>query len=457
MTNKKKISLFVLPFFLLPALLSSPLFSDEDTPSNFFELENGIKVFLYERHTLPLFHLVIGFNTGTKDEVAENSGLLHILEHYTLFRGTKSRSGTEISKNVRRHGAYFNAHTGIDLVSFEISLPKEHAEFALNNQKDILFNPQFDDEEVEKEKKIILEELNQMEDDPMRYATSLVYGHLFPGHPYERPVHGTIEGIKTTTAAKLQDFYSEHFSTSNCALAAVGDFSIEEMESKIRNIYGLIPPKDITVTSYPKASDLPDNVEIEKTMDVEEGYMAIGIQGPDYNHPDQYALHLLTEMLGRGVTPMLNAHLRGRRDLIHTVNMTYSSYQYGGAIIIYLTLEPNKMKAASRETMRFLKDTRRGRYSKDDFMGEVKIDALDYLESAKNQIRYKILQSQENGLVVANSLVRYILINDDTRRGSYLENIEKISSSDIRKAAGTYLGKGKYVIVSIKPNKKKNP
>ena len=81
--------------------------------------------------------------------------------------------------------------------------------------------------------------------------------------------------------------------------------------------------------------------------------------------------------------------------------------------------------------------------------------ALDYLESAKNQIKFKIHQSQEKGLFVAISLARFMLLNEDPNRGSYLENIEKISSSDLRKAAGKYLSKGRYVIVTISPKKKK--
>ena len=99
-----------------------------------------MEVFLYERHTLPLLNMVMAVNLGSKDESEETNGLVHLLEHYILFRGTKSRSSEQITQDIRRHGAYFNAHTGRDMALFEISIPSEYSDFALENQKDILFN-----------------------------------------------------------------------------------------------------------------------------------------------------------------------------------------------------------------------------------------------------------------------------------------------------------------------------
>ncbi len=429
--------------------------SSQDKNQKYFELDNGLKIFLYEKHTLPLINLVFAVNLGTKDESDETNGLVHILEHYILFRGTEFRSGPEISQDIRRHGAYFNAHTSLDLATFEISLPSEHADFALRNQKEILFNLKLSQEELDEEKKVILEELSQTQDDPLRYATSTVYQNLFKDHPYQKPIQGKKEIIEALTAEQVEKFYRKFFVPSNCVLAIVGDFEIEEMEEKTKDIFGDLKKEEISPPKYEKVPALKKTVEITQEMDVNQAYLVIGIFGPDYNNKDQYAIHLLTEILGRGINPMLNYPLRGRRNLAHNVSMEYSAYKYGGAILIYITLEPKNIKSAKRETIRFLKETSRLNYSKKDVMGEAKLYALDYLESAKNQIKFKIHQSQEKGLLVAISLARFMLLNEDPNRGSYLENIEKISSSDLRKAAGKYLSKGRYVIVTISPKKKK--
>ena len=134
-------------------------------------------------------------NVGSKDESDDTSGFAHILEHCILFRGTELQSGEEIAQATRRHGAYFNAHTGKDTATFEMSLPSEYINFALNNQKEILFNLKLTREGLDEEKQVILEEINQIHDDPIKYATSLVYENLFKGHPYQRPIYGKKEII----------------------------------------------------------------------------------------------------------------------------------------------------------------------------------------------------------------------------------------------------------------------
>lgn len=115
-------------------------FSNSNYDTGYFELDNGLKVLLYEKHTVPLINIVIAVNVGTKDETENTNGLIHILEHTMLFGQTEQKSGKEIISDLRNHGAYFNAHTGRDLSVFDLTLPSEHIDFGLNNQKEMIFN-----------------------------------------------------------------------------------------------------------------------------------------------------------------------------------------------------------------------------------------------------------------------------------------------------------------------------
>lgn len=428
--------------------------AQEEARTKNFELENGLQVFLYERHILPLVNVVIAVNLGTKDESEESSGLVHILEHYILFRGTALRSGTQVSQDIRRHGAYFNAHTGLDLAVFEISLPSEHVEFALKNQKEILFNLKIDQEELDEEKKVILEEISQTQDDPIRYATSLIYQNMFLNHPYQKPVYGKKEVIEAATVEQLEEFHRRFFFPQNCTLAAVGDFRIEEIEEKIREIFGGLEKGSATAQHFEKARLLEKTVEIEHEMDVNQAYLVIGIPGPDFNHLSQHSIDVLTEILSGGVNPMLPARLRGRRDLIHNAWMRYSPSKYGGAILIFITLDPKNVSIVKREAINFLKETRGLNYSKTDFLGESQLFVLDHLESAKNQIKFRFHRSLEKGLSVATSLAMYMHLNEIPDRGNYLDNIEEITSPELRKVAGEYLSRGRYVILTIRPKGK---
>jgi len=442
--------------FALGSLLASVLLPGEaKRESKYFELENGMKVFLYEKQDLPLLNLVFAFDVGIKNESDETNGIVHILEHYILFRGSEYRSGEEIGQDIRSHGAYFNGHTGLDLATFELALPSAYVDFALQNQKEILFHLELTQEELDEEKQVILEELSQVQDDPIKFSTALLYQNLYQNHPYQRLVYGKKEIIETATIEQVQEFYKKYFVPANCALAVVGDFRIEEIEEKIKNKFSDLENNGFTPQKFEKTTPLEKDIDIEEEMDVNIGYLVIGTQGPDYNHQDQYAVDVLTEVIGRGVIPLLSYSLRGRRRLVETVSMGYGSYKYGGMINIYLTLDPKNMRAARIETMKFLKNSRQLNYSKTDYSGDERFFALDYLESAKNQIKFRFHQSQEQGLAIALSLATYTLMSEGPDRGKYIDNIDKISSSDLRKVAGEYLSGGKYVIVSVLPKKKK--
>ncbi|MFW6159601.1 MAG: M16 family metallopeptidase [Acidobacteriota bacterium] len=447
---RKIISAIIIIFLTTPLL-----FTEEERATHFFELENGLKVFLYKRGDLPLVHCVLGVNVGSKDETDETNGLIHILEHYILFRGTEFRTGEEIGADIRRHGGYYNAHTGRDLSLFEITVSSEHLEFALKNQKEIIFHLKLEPEKLEEEKQVILEELSQAEDDPVKYGTSLLYQNLFPNHPYSRPIYGKRDSIKTANVNKLREFYQSYFIPENCALALTGRFDINEAEEKVRAVFSNIKKERNTLPDYSKVQPLDKKLEIEHQMDINQAYILVGIPAPDYNSGDQFSMDILTEILGRGINPMLFSALRGRRELIHSLTMSYTAMRYGGALVITMTLYPRNVKAAQRETLNFLRSTRKQNFSKDDFYGEAQLYAFDFLEQAKNQLKFKTHQAQEHGLNIAQSMARYMLLNTQEERKSYLESIESINSSDIRKTAGEYLSRGNFVFVTILPLKEK--
>lgn len=445
----------VCPFIIFGiALLLLPATAKEQTKTKYYKLENGLRVFLYERHVLPMVNIVVGVDLGSKNETNETSGLVHILEHYILFRGTEFRTGPEISQDARRHGAYFNAHTGQDFALFEMSLPSEYADFGLKNQKEVLFHLKITQEALDEEKQVILEEISQARDDPFQRANALIYQNLFPGHPYQKPVYGTREIIETVSVAEIEKFYKLYFVPANCALAVVGDFTIPEMEAKIQKTFGNLLDEGFRPPDIAMAAPLEKTVQVEEEMDINLGYLVIGMTGPDYNHKDQFAVDVLTEILGSGINPMINGALGRRQIRANSVRMGYSSHKFGGAVLTYITLDPKKIYSAKNEILRFFKEARRLNYSKKDYLGENQYYALDYLESAKNQIRFKAHQVQEKGLLVATSLARFMLMSGDLTRGDYIENIERVTSSDIRKAAGDFLGTGKYVIAILKPKKK---
>jgi zinc protease len=425
-------------------------------PGRHFVLDNGLQVFLYEKHDIPLVHVVTGFNVGSKDETDETSGLVHLLEHCILFRGTSARKGAEVAADIRRHGAYFNGHTGQDLAVFEISLPAEHADFALRNQKDILFGLDLAQDELGHEKEIILEEYNQMEDDPERSAADLVLQTLFPGHPYGRSVYGRREVIAAATTQGLIAFHRKFFRADNCALAVVGDFVTADLESRVREVFGPLPGTGFDRQRFPLAAPLKKSSSRRIERDVREGYLYIGFVAPDYNHQDQYAMNALAVALGRGIFPLLTSYLQGQRDSVQNVFMSYLPMRFGGAALVSLKADPKDLAAVERATATFLGQARNQSYTDEDVRateGEPSGGpfAFDYLEMAKNQIRFASGRAEESGLQLASSLVQHMLLNIRENPVRYLEAIDRVDSDDLRKVAARYFSRGAYAAVSIVP------
>lgn len=454
LSQKTRILLLALALSTVGSLAIG-LFGGE-VAAKYLVLDNGLKVFLLEKRNVPLVNVAAAVGLGSKDETAETSGLVHVLEHSILFRGTETRSGSEISRDIRRHGAYFNAHTGQDLAFFEISVPASASDFALGNQKEILFHLRITQEELDTEKEIILEEFRQLEDDPFKYATSLVYQNLFRGHPYANPLIGDPEVIKNLTVENIAALYGRYFVPANCALAVVGDFSLEEMEEKVRRVFGDVKGEPLSPLKFEPAKPPEKAVDMDVEMDVQKAYLVIAAQAPDFNNPEQYAMDVLTEVLGRGVNPLLYSALnQGPRKLVETIMTAYQSHKYGGAFLAFLTLDPKKLGMAKREAVNYLRRAREGYFSPEDILGEQQMFAFDHLGSAKNQIKYNAYQSQERGLSIAVSLAQFMILREGRAESNYLENIDRVKSGDLRKTAGKYLGRANYVMVSIIPKKTK--
>jgi len=188
--------------------------------------------------------------------------------------------------------------------------------------------------------------------------------------------------------------------------------------------------------------------------DVRDGYLYLAFPGPDYNHADRYAMGVLVEALGRGVNPLLSARLQGGRDTVQRVSMAYLAFRFGGAAVVSIKADPSDLPAVERAAVAFLKRAHDESYSKKDFISpEAELAAFDFLESAKNQIRFASGQAEESGLQLAGSIVRHMLLNTREKPGRYLDEIARVDSGDLRRTASKYLGRTEYAGVSVVPLK----
>jgi zinc protease len=464
----KTIISFFLVFLFAPFTICAEKTASTAKKDNFFVLDNGLVVYLQQRDHVPLVNIAFAVNVGSKNEDAGTSGLVHILEHLIFLGETEFHKADEMNREMRQHGVQFNAHTSHDLMTIEASLPAQSWEFGLRLIKEKVFHLKFSQERLDKEKKIIFEEIAQHQDNPVSLGTNLALQHLFKNHPYQRPISGDRQVIEKASIEEIQAFYQRYFIPSNCAVAVVGDVNLDDIDKSIREVFGKIkkhkseepgkkqPPLN---HNFKMAPSLKKTAKVERHLDITQAHVVIGFHAPPSNHEQQLAVNILDRIFGSGMNPLLRSMLFWRgRSLVYSVSTQYISLQYGGAFLIHLTLDPKNLKQARWELMKFLSNAWSFKYSVGDYSFEERTDSTDYLETARSAIKTSFQEFQEQGIRAAVNYARYILyykdIQSEKKQEPYMKRVEKIKSSHIRDAVSRYFSGKKYVAISILPEKK---
>ncbi|MBN2344913.1 MAG: insulinase family protein [Candidatus Aminicenantes bacterium] len=438
--------------FLIFAVLMAPAIATATaSPSSYFVLDNGLRVLLQEKRGLPLTGMALAIDLGTKDETDETSGYVHLLEHMLLFGAAGDADSESRQAEFRRHGAACNAHTDHDLTTFEISCPADESAWALEQMRRTVFDAHMDPRQLESEKCIILQEILQLRDDPDTLGQLMVMESLFAGHPYGRPVYGDGANLKAASVDSLQAFYRPRLLPGRCALAVVGDFTLADMEGEVRRRWGAMPEGGTPPADMPDPGRLEKSREQQLELDVQESHLFIGWRAPAFNDAMRLPFRLLTHILGRGWNPLFLQVLRGRRRLVERVSMGYYPLRGDGMAMLHLILDQREIRAAKSEVAAFLSRITSFHFSKRDVLPQQRTGVLDYLESAQNQVEYENGSFHESALNLSVAAARFLLLQRGAIAGSYLENVRRVTSADLRRAAGRFLSGKKWVVVAITP------
>jgi predicted Zn-dependent peptidase len=433
---------------------AEPAANAADPVYAYFTLDNGLQVLLQEKHDLPLTGITLAINLGIKDETEENSGYTHVLEHMLLFGSSSEASGDARLAEFRSHGIAANAHTDHDLMTFEVSCPAADSAWVLSDLRQSVFNHRLDAQRLEREKRIILEEMLQLRDDPNFHGRLLLMQQLFAGHAYGRSPLGDGSAIRKATIEELRAFAGRFLTPGRCALSVIGDFVLADMEKEIREGWGPLAKGGSAAAAIPPVERLAKSTELQLELDIQESHLFLGWWAPDYNHEHRLALSLLTYVLGRGLNPLLYAVLGGERRLVDQLEMSYAPMAYGGMVVLHMILQEKNIPSAKNEVVRFLSRVASFRFGKEDYPALEQSYVVDYLQSAKNQMTYDSGNFGESALNLSNASARFLLLNRNPISGSYLENVEKVGSADLRRVAGKYLSGKKLATLAIVPLRK---
>ena len=312
---------------------SSTISADATLPgkqTHYYALENGMQVILKEHHGAPMIASVIFVQSGSKYESRFENGITHFLEHL-LFDGTENLGRQELDESIRDLGGYINAFTRKELTAYLVLVPSQFIDYGMTVQADMLFNSRIPEEELPKERKVVIEEINRDLDSPAYAADAFFMAHAYAGTPYERPVLGYKAFIENLPREAVVDYWKRYYRPENMTILTIGDFDPTEIRPIIERIFGSVPNPDLPASKKPRSEStdyqLVGQQRFDTVASVKSTYINYSIDGPRWDHPDYPAFDLLARYLGmEEASPLVEALKSGSNPLADEVSVGLATY-----------------------------------------------------------------------------------------------------------------------------------
>ena len=299
-------------------------------------LPNGLRIVTEQVTGVPSVTVGIWVENGSRFEERPQGGISHFLEHL-LFKGTDRRTAAQIAEEIDAVGGVLNAFTGKEYTCYYARVLSEHVSLATDLLADLFLHSRFDDEEIERERTVVLQEISQLEDTPDDYIHDLFNLHYWPGHPLSFPICGTSDTVRSFHRQDFLDFLAARYRPDRLIVAAAGDIPHEAVEAWVTRDFssldGVAAPTDHRPPEARKGVFL-----YEKPL--EQVHLCLGLPGVSQTAPERYAAYLLNTILGGGMSSRLFQEIRERRGRAYSVYSFLSSYQDAGYMGIYVGTSP---------------------------------------------------------------------------------------------------------------------
>ncbi len=295
-------------------------------------LDNDIRVISEEIDHVRSISIGAWVEGGSRRENDLTSGTAHFIEHM-LFKGTERRSAFDIASAVDSVGGVMNAATGKELTSFYIKIPDYHLEMAVDLLADIFTGSRFAEEEIVRERSVILQEIRMVEDTPDDHIHDFFDGMFWKGHPLGLPILGTKERIESFSRDDLFRFFQSHYGGSNLVLTAAGNLRHNRFTELVRKSFGshagtsLYGPVEVPIA-------VPGKAVLRKAL--EQAHLIIGAPAPSAVSPERHAAFLLNAILGGSMSSRLFQEIREKRGLAYDIGSYLVPYRDAGMFGVYV-------------------------------------------------------------------------------------------------------------------------
>lgn len=302
---------------------------------NIFTLDNGLRVVVEDIKYVNSISVGIWIENGSRNEDLINNGISHFIEHM-FFKGTNNRTAKQIAEEIEDVGGQINAFTGKEATCFYIKALDSHLELSMDILSDMLFNSKFSPEDIEKEKGVIIEEINMSEDQPEDVLSDLHSEAIWEKDSISLPILGTSETVGSFSREQILDYISKYYIPEKAVISISGNVNLNYAESLVSRFFGNWNNKSHLITDYSKPVIYRNH--LYKFKDIEQLHISLGLQGLETGNEDIYGLLLLNNMLGGGASSILFQKIREERGLCYTIYSYLSSFMNTGVLSIYTGL-----------------------------------------------------------------------------------------------------------------------
>jgi zinc protease len=410
---------FVLVGALLIAFALWPSLSSAQPDVYAFTLDNGLTVLLVPKPGTGITAVDIWVNVGSLNETREISGISHFFEHM-LFKGTERRPGG-IDKEIEALGGRTNASTSYDFTHYYIILPSEHTELALDIIADITQNSTFPQEEIAREKEVVLREQQQRSDDPTSFAFFTMRQDFYTVHPYKLPIIGFADSLEKLTREDFLTWMKTYYVPNNMTLVVAGDIELEKTLQIVKEKFGAMQPKEIPAQTYPKEPARTQKIIKEIRRDVRQGYLIFAWPGPSIKEPqDVYAMDVLITALSEGRSSRFYKNLKKERGLVTAIDASYFTQKEPGIFNIYAEFPYENRVAVEQAILSELKEILDGKLSAEE------------IERAKRVLLAREALQAETAAGFAGTLGFYSVVAGDYQFAlTYPEKIRAVTVEDV--------------------------
>jgi len=398
------------------------------------ELASGLKVATRAMPQAKSLSVGIWVNAGARDERDSETGIAHMLEHMA-FKGTKRRSARDIATEVENVGGYMNAHTSREETAYYLRLLPEYLDMGIDILADILTEPTMPDEEIERERGVIIQEIGQSLDTPDDVVFDMFAKASYGNHTLGRPILGSVDSVGGFSRDHLRGFMARHYGAGQMLVTGSGAVEHDDFVRRVESRLAGLATAEHAVRRTP---EWLGGRHVE-TRDLEQTHLVIGL--PSFGAQDErrYALMLLSTLFGGGMSSRLFQEVREKRGLCYSIFTFASMYSDSGHFGIYAgtsAAQANEMLAVTASQLA-------------DLAAAV---GAEELERAKAQLRASLVMGRESVAGCGDSLARQIMLfgapQDDAE---ILERIIGVSTDEVSSVAADLIAGGQPVITAIGP------